>query len=240
MVLHTLSYQDKYDSEYLFLLLSNRFVGLCDAIEAKYGTYINPSSELPWIRRQYMSKSRLYHNIRHITFTLELYDIIRQDIKDVEKRMAMQFALIYHDIIYIPERGDTFNIKESIGTAEYSLSGDSLLDFRLLVKKYIMATDHNRLINDIRTRNFMSKEEKYISDMDLYSFALPMHMIHINSSRIRTEFEYLSDEEFNKGNTEFLQSVLNLKDIYLTKFFGKFTEIARKNIESLILSRTNN
>lgn len=240
MVLHTLSYQNKYDSEYLFLLLSHRFVGLCDAIEAKYGTYINPAKELPWIQRQYMAKSRLYHNIEHIMFTLELYDIIRQDITDLEKRLAMQFALVYHDIIYIPERGDTFNIESSIEVAEYSLDGDNLSDFRKLVKKYIMATDHNKLINNIRMRNFMSKEEKYISDMDLYAFALPMNLVESNSSKIRTEFEYLSDEEFNKGNTEFLKTLSNLKDIYLTKFFGKFNEIARKNIESLILSRTNN
>ena len=99
MVLHTLSYQEKYTKEDLFLLLSHRFYGICDAIEAKYGTYINPMPDLAWLRRQYMSEARFYHNIRHIMFTLELYDIISQDITDVEKRMAMQFALIYHDNI---------------------------------------------------------------------------------------------------------------------------------------------
>ena len=57
MGLPTISYKKKYSKKFLFLLLTNRFYGLCDAIEAKYGVYINPPMELPWLKRQYLHTS---------------------------------------------------------------------------------------------------------------------------------------------------------------------------------------
>jgi predicted metal-dependent HD superfamily phosphohydrolase len=217
-------------------LLTNRFYGLCDAIEGKYGVYINPTMELPWLKRQYLHRNRFYHDIRHIMLTLELYDIIKSEIHEVEKRMAMQFALIYHDIIYMSERGDDFNIQLSIDAALYSLSDDRVSKFAKLVEEYIMATHHTMFIDDENTRNHFSIEAKYISDMDLYAFALPYEQVYENTQNVRKEFSHLTDDEFSHGQKKFLEKMLKLKNIYLTKFFGKFEKTARKNIESLILS----
>lgn len=242
MVLPTISYQNKYNDEFLFLLLTNRFYALCDAIEAKYGVYINSSVEIPWLKRQYINNKRFYHDIRHIMFTLELYDIIKTEIKDVEKRMAMQWALIYHDIIYMPERGDDFNIPESIDVALYSLSDARLAKFSGLVKEYIMATHHFNLMQNESERMSLNKESKYISDIDLFGFTLQQSQVFDNTDNIRKEFSHLSVSEFNAGQSKFLQNILNLKSIYLTQFFGKFESIARTNIENLIkhYSLTNN
>jgi len=236
MILSTISYQNKYDNEFLFLLLTNRFYGLCDAIEGKYGVYINPPMELPWLKRQYLHRNRFYHDIRHIMLTLELYDIIKSEIKNVEKRIAMQFALIYHDIIYMAERGDDFNIQSSIDAALYSLSDDKVSGFVKLVGEYIMATHHTKLMLNEDERMSLSKEAKYISDMDLYAFSLPYEQVYRNTVNVRKEFSHLTDDEFSTGQKKFLQNVLKLKSIYLTKFFGKFEVTARNNIESLIFS----
>jgi len=234
MILPTISYQNKYDNEYLFLLLTNRFYGLCDAIEAKYGVYINSSMEIPWLKRQYINNKRFYHNISHITFTLELYDIIKTEIKDVEKRIAMQWALIYHDIIYMAERGDDFNIKLSIDSALYSLDDDRLQNFSNLVKEYIMATHHFKLMANENERMALSTEAKHISDIDLYAFALHYSTVKTNTIHVRKEFSHLTDKEFYVGQAEFMKKILNLRCIYLTKFFGKFEQTARNNIENLI------
>lgn len=234
-----LAYQENYSKDFLFLMLGQRFNALCEAIHAIHKVYINSKDELIWLKSQYLSSNRHYHDIRHIFLTLELYDIIKDDIDSIEDRIAMQYALIYHDCIYSPKRGEDFNIDSSIkmaldATENLKMSNYGDYYFGSRVKDFIMATHHYKLFANIDERNNLSIEQKYISDIDLYSLSADSHLFNKNNINIRKEFSHLSDDEFNTGQLQFFNKVLSLDNIYLTKFFGKFETTARKNIENYI------
>jgi predicted metal-dependent HD superfamily phosphohydrolase len=127
----------------------------------------------------------------------------------------------------------------SIDSALYPLSDYKVSGLATLVDKYIMATHHTMLMKSETYRVSLCQEEKYISDMDLYGFALPWKQFIKNNGNIRKEFTHLTDTEFINGQKKFLEGILKLETIYLTEFFGRFEKTARENIESLILSFNN-
>lgn len=242
-----LANDENYSNEHLFQILNHRFRSLCNAIEAQYKIHTSVDSAIDAFETLYLSNNRYYHNIRHIILTLELYDIIQQDIFDIEDKIAMQYALIFHDIIYDAEQGDDENINMSIRMAmmhmsDLKMSTGGVARFSKLVKKYIMATHHTQLMNDENKRNALSFEEKCISDIDLYSLSVDTTNFYKNNYNIRQEFKHLSDFQFYDGQSMFLKKILNLEQIYLTEFFGRFEICARKNIENYIyrFSEINN
>jgi predicted metal-dependent HD superfamily phosphohydrolase len=228
-----ISYSDVYDKDDLFLMLVNRFYGLCDAIELHFNIRITVDKELSFLKQQYIYDNRFYHDIRHIMSTLELFDVIKHDIPEVYRRIAMQFSLIYHDSIYDSTKPDEFNIKRSIRSVLDAVSPtrtDEMLGFTDLLETYISATNHFQLIEDDTHRNNMTSEEKYISDIDLYSLSIDESIFKKNNENIRKEFSNLNDVEFYSGQRQFLRKILNLNKIYLTDFFGNFEADARRNI----------
>ena len=234
------TYQEKYNYKFMSYLLRSRMASICDSMEMKYAK-VNTGALSDFIIGAYGSSDRHHHGLRHLVTLFDLYDRIQFNIPDVEKRIALQYAILFHDSKYIAQSGDSYNIPESIKLANISLRDDSFEYFRLLVGTYITATNHYHLFTHQDIRNSMSLEEKYISDMDLAGFAFETPNFDINNENVRKEFSYLSDVDFNEGQIKFMKLVLSLDKIYLTEFFSVHEDAARKNIESLIeiLSQNN-
>ncbi len=219
--------------EFNILVFKKRFLTLCDGIYSTFGIDINTEKELYWLYKNYTNDSRYYHTITHITTLLNLYDNIRKRITNGQRRLALQFAIFYHDIIYIPQSGDDYNIPQSIKNAKEALM-DFQSEFILDVSNFITATNHKYLFAHQDVRNKLSQTLAYISDMDLAGFGLPEEGFKKNNDDIRKEFSMFSDKEYNEGQIKFLQSVLSLDKIYLTPEFRDLESDARNNIERQI------
>lgn len=229
--------QTKLFNQFNALMFTKRFHSLCDGIYALTGIEINDEKELLCLLANYNDPHRYYHNINHIISSLNYYDTIKHKISIGLERLVMQFAIYYHDIIYIPEKGDEFNIPESIRYAKNALAnskttvGDS---FSYAVAECIQATNHKYLINRPDKRKYLRPFESYMSDIDLKNLSLTYVEFDVNNNNIRQEFNMFSTEEFNKGQVEFLKSILSLDKIYLNPEFSFYENRARTNIESLI------
>ena len=90
----------------------------------------------------------------------------------------------------------------------------------------IMATTHK----EEPKINLPSTElEKIICDLDLREFASDRQKF--NAPELRQEFALLSDDEWNKGRTEFIEYMLNKKFIYYTDTYRNTLESqARHNL----------
>ena len=219
-------------------IFSKRFITLCDGIYSTYGIDISVEKELTWLTRNYGNDSRFYHNISHIVTSLNLYDKIRTDVTDGKRRLALQFAIFYHDIIYVPQNGDAFNIRHSIESALDALhkfpDDGETLKFKTLVKSYIQATNHDFMFDRLELRAKMDKNSAYMSAIDLYNLSIISEQFKFNNNNIRQEYNVYSDEEFNNGQSKFLNKMLSLDRIYLTPEFSIFEKHARRNIQDLL------
>lgn len=226
------------------LMFSKRFLTLCDAIFATYGIDIQAEKELSWLKRNYTKYDRHYHTINHIITSLSMYDEIRDNVIDGHRRLALQFAIFYHDIIYVPQNGDNFNIKHSIEAARDALSKftqtETQVKFVQLVQNYIIATNHKYLFANETIRNKMDRHSAFMSDIDLCNLADGWEQFKKNNENIRKEFDMFSDDDFNKGQIEFLKSVLALEKIFLTTEFRALETQARSNIEKQIIVFSDN
>lgn len=235
--------RDFFD-DFNILMFSKRFITLCDAIFATFGIDIQTEKELSWLKRNYTKYDRHYHTINHIISSLSTYDEIRNNIPSGHRRLALQFAIFYHDIIYVPQKGDMFNIKHSIDAAMDALSKftqtEDQIKFVQFVKMYITSTNHKYLFEHEDIRNKMDRNSAFMSDIDLCGFAEVWETFKKNNDNIRKEFDIFSDEDFNKGQIQFLKSVLALEKIFLTSEFRALETQARSNIERQIKILSDN
>ena len=234
------TYQEKYTIEFMSQLLKNRAGDVCEVIAQKYDVELWENSLYEYLESKYTDADRHYHGLRHIITMLDLYDRISQNIESEDNRVAMQYAILFHDCIYDAKKGDSYNIPESISWAKVPLLDYKVKDFRLLVETYILATNHYYLFTNQNIRNAMSLEEKIISDIDLAGFAFGKEQFDTNNNNIRLEFSHLTDDEFNEGQIKFMKLILSLDKIYLTEFFSEYEGTARKNIEGLIKMLSGN
>ena len=231
--------QTELFEQFNVLMFTKRFSTLCDGILSTFGIDIQVEKELSWLKRNYMKSDRFYHTITHIIQSLSLYDEIRDNIADGRRRLAMQFAIFYHDIIYVPQNGDDFNIKHSVEAARDALSkftqNEDQIKFVQLVQNYIVATNHKYLFTHQMIRNKMDRNSCFMSDIDLYGLSASTNIFKTNNDNVRKEFAIFSDEDFNTGQTEFLKSILSQEKIYLTAEFSAYEKQARNNIERQII-----
>lgn len=236
--------QNELFEQFNVLMFTKRFSILCDGIFSTFGIDIHTEKELSWLKRNYTKLDRYYHTINHIISSLSTYDEIKNSITTGQERLALQFAIFYHDIIYVPQNGDDFNIKHSIEAAIDALSKftstEEQVKFVQLVQNYIASTNHKYLFEHQMIRNKMDRNSAFMSDIDLSSLAVSWEQFQKNNINIRKEFEIFSDEDFNTGQIEFFKSILFQEKIYLTPEFRAYEKIARNNIERQITILSSN
>ncbi len=220
--------------QFNILMFNKRFSVLCDAIFATFGIDIQTEKELSWLKRNYMGYDRYYHTITHVIQSLHLYDEIKNNITDGHSRLALQFAIFYHDIIYVPQNGDDFNIKHSVESANDALlkfkEDENQIRFVNLVQKYITSTNHKYLFSHQMIRNNLDRNSAFMSDIDLYNLAIGWEQFQKNNINIRKEYKMFSDDDFNESQIDFFKKLLSLERIFLTSEFRIYENLAQNNI----------
>lgn len=180
-------------------------------------------TETAWskIERHYSEPHRYYHDRHHLAHCLEQLDLAGSLINHPD---AVEMAIWFHDIINEP--GATDNERRSAGYFRDLADGRMDTAFIDSVVELILVTTHSRVPPDL--------DQQFICDIDLASFGCPWECFMRDSTAVKAEFPG-TEEEYYRGKTAFLQTMLARPKIFLTGFFNEhYEQQARENIQRLL------
>lgn len=181
-----------------------------------------PTSEKWWdiISSQYSRTPRYYHTLSHLDSCYKHLE---------NSSHVLQFTLFFHDLVYIPMKHPMLLTNEEISAVFFQkfLEEAGLSQEYLIVKDYILAT----ISHSPRTN---TPEELEFLDTDLSILAVPWENYLEYASSIRSEYSWLTQQEFNAGRKAVMQRFLSRPKIYFTKNFEEAENAARSNIEKEI------
>ena len=155
------------------------------------------------VNEKYFDKP--YHNWIHILHCIQLVNEFSDDFKD--KNSVIQ-SLILHDAVDFYAEDQWWN--------------------RLAISRNIQATDHSK---DLDPSDF-SKDAQLIHDIDLEVLSCDPIQYNFYMICIREEYSSLSNPEWVKGRSRFLESMLKKKKIYWTDEFSNREMLARDNMRN--------
>jgi predicted metal-dependent HD superfamily phosphohydrolase len=203
-------------NENAFALTWNGLVRLSDAQKSSLG------AEFTRLKRAHAQPHRVYHTFAHVQQCLETWDTIAIDMTWTLRQLsAITLALLYHDAIYHPGRGDNesrsarwfgYRARE-LGAKEHDINS---------VEELILAT---------RTHRANSPMAAYVVDVDLSILAAAPAAYDQYCKQVRAEYREFDDEEFRTGRSEFLRGMLGRSKIYQSRFgLAQFEVRARTNL----------
>lgn len=173
------------------------------------------------IVKRYQEPHRAYHTLKHINECLDEFERVKSLLQNPD---AVEMGILCHDAVYNVRSDD--NEEKSAEFAKKIVKVLGLADlFGERVAELIIATKH-----DVPPSNF---DAQVLVDIDLASLGYSEREFDRNTAKIRREYPWLTNEQFNKGRADFLKTLLppNRPAIFLTPFFrDKYEEQARKNL----------
>ena len=157
---------------------------------------------------------RHYHTVEHVADLLTKFDPVRHL---AECPLAVEKAIWFHDIVYIPGRDD--NEDRSVEAARWALVGDPDLD-RVL-----------EMLHATRWHSGETPDEILLCDLDLSILGDPPDKYERFEDGIRREYSLLPPHVFRKGRSDFLRNFIERPRIYRTSFGIPLEAPARENIE---------
>ncbi len=202
--------------------LIDRWNGLCRRLpqsaplEAAYVIY-------PLLETLYSHPPRAYHNFAHIESCLALLFEPNWGVSDP----AIEFALWFHDCIYIPGASD--NELQSAALATVIARGLQQTDqWCETVRRLILATRHDGKAT--------ASDEQLLADVDLSILGASRGDYDAYRKGIRQEYDFVKDAEYSEGRTAILRGFLERFHIFHTdRFRERFESIARCNLQYEIL-----
>lgn len=176
------------------------------------------------IQSLYFQNENFYHHRLHIISCLNDFYEIRNISENPD---ALELAIIFHDIVYIPWASD--NEEKSAELADKYLSNlwyDA--NFIAQVKHLIMMTKHDKVPQTM--------DEKIIIDIDLAILWKDNKFYKRYISNIREEYKrnipWLTNVKFNQWRLAFLEDFSNRENIYHTPYFqNKYWNQVKENLE---------
>jgi predicted metal-dependent HD superfamily phosphohydrolase len=162
---------------------------------------------------------RAYHNLDHVAECLGTLDSVRANLENADR---VEFALWFHDCIYIPGRSDNEERSAQIAKACARALGHSAA-WSTEATSLIMFTRHATPPD--------TNDAKWIVDIDMSILATPAERYQKYAAAIRSEFGYVPDTQFNAGRAAFIKGLLSRPVIYHTAHMRAIQEAgARANL----------
>ena len=164
--------------------------------------------------------NRHYHTLSHIAYMLNYLHIMENlgHIK-ADDTQALKLAIFFHD--YVMEKKED-DVAQSAAHVCNLFFNTKLAN---QVADLIMATEH------LPNTSSMTNDMQIIHDLDFAILGDRMNYGHY-AVNLRREYADCSDEEYAKGRTEFLQSLLVRPRLFVNEdFAAMFEKEARLNIQ---------
>ena len=181
------------------------------------------TDQLPAPLAAYARPERHYHNVHHVAECLRELDAVRAGF---ENPAAAGAALLFHDCVYDPTRGDNEERSADAASAELAdLGWDGPFIGR--VRELILATKHSAGPG--------TGDAGIVADIDLSILGKEPDVFDAYDRAIRREYGHVDDEAFAAGRAEVLREFLARPAIYSTATFRKGYELAaRENLARAI------
>lgn len=203
-------------------MLKEIFLALC-------ATYSKDKNliETCWseIEKNYNSKSRHYHNLKHLEELFKQLAAVKNEFADWD---TVLFSLYYHDVIY-----DVLHNDNEANSAKYAAKRLTKLGFPTnkinQVSAQIEATKTHARSADNDINLFL--------DADLAVLGKDENGYLEYTKLIRKEYSYYPDFVYNPGRKKVLKHFLDMFSIFKTDYFIDLYEAqAKMNIEEELLN----
>jgi predicted metal-dependent HD superfamily phosphohydrolase len=171
----------------------------------------------------YSEPQRHYHTLDHI---VALFDTLEEYADEISDPSRLAFAAWYHDAIYDPQAKDNEEQSAERAVREMKAFGAHPLMIDR-VAKLIRAT-----------KNHMGAsggdyDDDVFLDADFCILGAPAESYQHYVAGVREEYAHLSDEEWKKGRSAFLEKIAEAPRIFRTGIFeGAYAKQARLNIKA--------
>lgn len=196
--------------------LKSRFTALT-------GGYDSALVEDCWfeLEKAYSAKSRVYHNLEHLSNLLIELDAAQHLIEDME---TILWSVFYHDVIYKVRRQD--NEEQSAALAVERMKSLHLPAGRIeRCKKQIIATKLHKIAAENDTNLF--------TDADLAVLGKDWNTYQTYFKAIRKEYRIYPSLLYKPGRKKVLHHFLTMPFIFKTDHFKNlYEEQARKNVKA--------
>lgn len=175
--------------------------------------------------QRYSESHRAYHNFAHIVYCLRYLDCIKNEL---EEPISAELSLWFHDAIFDPKSNKNEMKSAELAVRELSMLGigEDVLD---RVFGMIMITRHPSKPN--------SKDQSYISDIDLAILGSPKDVYTRYKANIREEYKGVPLSIYRRNRGKLLKSFLSQESIYKTEYFHtRLEQPARENLRAEIES----
>ena len=167
----------------------------------------------------YQEPHRQYHNLRHISQCLDELDAMQPALND---KAAVHAAILFHDCVYDPRRGDNEERSAEVAEDVMRQSGWRAA-FMESVRRLILATKHDG--------HPESRDAATVVDIDLSILGKPPVQFDNYERAIRREYAHVSDGDFADGRAKVLRKFLDRPAIYHSPpFHSTYEKQARENL----------
>jgi predicted metal-dependent HD superfamily phosphohydrolase len=175
--------------------------------------------------KQYSSKNRYYHGLKHIWSMLKQSEDCKDELSDKEE---VDFAIWFHDIIYTAIQKN--NEEKSAEFAVRTLKQTSLHKKRIeKVSRLIVSTKKHQILETSNSDN------AYLLDFDLSILGQPWEVYESYIKSIRKEYKMYPNFLYKPGRRKVLKSFLERKTLFFTeKYLDLYESQARRNLEKEI------
>ena len=182
----------------------------------------------PSLQERYNADGRAYHNWSHVQALLGHYEHHSTAMHDPG---AVEIALYYHDVIYVP--GSTRNERDSAEVMVEEISHCGSPAETSGAETIILATAAHAVPEGIAPE--LAADCALFLDMDLAILGSPPAVFDAFDAAIRQEFSMFPDEFFFPRRKAAMANFLERERIYLTdRFHDIFDGQARTNLTALI------
>ena len=192
--------------------------------------FINQPDMVSKVKPYYNEAHRFYHNWDHIVYGFLLFD----KIPDFNLDLTSELAWIFHDVIYLP-----FNLGQNNPNHTNEKLSAQFLEFFLtcnypdFYKKYPHAIQEAQKII-LGTEQHIPYDERssIIFDVDMSYLGYQFEDYQKIRQLVRKEYQFVSDEVFNKGTLHFIETLLKQEKIYFSEYgFQTWEKKARENLQ---------
>jgi predicted metal-dependent HD superfamily phosphohydrolase len=180
--------------------------------------------------RAYGESHRHYHTLGHIAALLALLDHYGADVAD---RDALTLAILFHDVVYDPNRQDNEEASAAWAAARLTGLGPSE-ELGAKVARYILATRHDRPLDATGEPDLA-----LLLDLDLSILAAPPGDYGAYAEAVRREYAFVPDRLYRAGRRRILEGFLQRQRLYLTEpLRTAWEQLARANLNAEIAQLT--
>lgn len=198
----------------------------------------NPHADIDFIVQKIKNfyRGRPYHNLQHIQECIRTFNLLDIKTDDRLDPDLVKLALIFHDLIWTPDRTDNEERSAFIANVwmrDLGLTSENEID---IVTVSIEMTKHTKAEHDIlltgRINTLVYEIASIVCDCDLSILAAPKERFDEYENQIRQEYKDVPDLVFFENRSKIMQGFLERSRIYLNdEFYFAFETKARKNLE---------